>query len=242
MRCGWLILSVVVALLALTGQWAPASPVPDPHHQAGDKTKTGPEGDGKSEDSDKAHPPGTGAHTPAAKDPFARALDLTLWTIVVFLLMLLVLWRFAWGPLLRALQGREKSIADAIALAQKDREEAGRLREQFQQELNRAAETVRGMMDEARRDAQHTKDELLAQARAEIEAEKQRLRREIEMARDQALQDIWNKTVELAATLSSTTIRRRLSTDDHRALVDEALGELGPAAADWRRRQGGQPV
>jgi F-type H+-transporting ATPase subunit b len=185
------------------------------------------------------------AESGGSRSPFdmdgGRVFDLTLWTIVVFGLLLTVLWRFAWGPILKALQGREKSIADAIAEAQKARDEAAAIRQQLQEQLNQAAAKISAMMDEARRDGEHTKDQLVAQARAEIATEKDRLRREIEMARDQALQDIWNKSVELASALSTTTIRRRLSPEDHRALVGEALASLGEAGADWQRR-GGQPA
>ena len=110
-------------------------------------------------------------------------LDLTIWTIVVFVIMLVVLRLLAWKPILLALQGREKAIADAIEQAKKDREEAARLREQYQRELNQGAEQVRAMLDEGRRDVQHQRDEMLAAARAEIQEGKDRARREIDMAR-----------------------------------------------------------
>jgi F-type H+-transporting ATPase subunit b len=166
---------------------------------------------------------------------FEPRLDLTIWTIVVFLLLLGVLWKFAWGPMLRALQKREQTIHDAIDEAHRARDEAHQLREQLQQEMGRAQDKVRELMDEARRDAQHLTEDMTAKARAEIQADWDRKKRELELARDQALQDIYNQAAHLATVISSKVVRRNLSEQDHRALVDEALGDLRRAADEKRR-------
>jgi F-type H+-transporting ATPase subunit b len=152
--------------------------------------------------------------------------DLGIWTVVVFGVLFLVLWKWAWGPMLQGLQNRERNIQGAIAEAQKAREEAQRLQEQWQQEMARAQEKVREIHDDARRRAQQNTDEMIAKARADIQAERDRLRREIETARDQALQELWKHTAQLATEISAKAIRRQLSPDDHRRLVDEALADL----------------
>jgi F-type H+-transporting ATPase subunit b len=156
-------------------------------------------------------------------------IDLGIWTLVVFLLLLFVLSKWAWGPMLEGLKRREENIRSAQEEAQRAREEAQRMREQFQAEINQANEKVRGMMDEARRDAQRASDEMLAKAKAEIQTERDRLHREIDLARDQALQQIWTQAAQLATQVSSKAIRRQLTPEDHRRLVDEALAELGQA-------------
>lgn len=162
--------------------------------------------------------------------------DLGLWTIVVFVLLFFILKKAAWGPMLEGLHKREQSIRGAIEDAQRAKDEAQRLRDQFQQELDKSHETVRGILDEARRDAQHTTDEMVAKARTEIQAERDRLRREIETAQEQALQEIWNQTAHLAAMVSTKAIRRQLTADDHRRLVDDALTELNQRGDEWRKQ------
>jgi F-type H+-transporting ATPase subunit b len=157
---------------------------------------------------------------------FDPRFDLGIWSIVVFVVLFWVLKRFAWGPMLQGLHRREQSIRDAIAEAQKTRGEAQALREQFQRQIDQANEQVRSMLDEARRDAQRARDEMIAGARGEIQSERDRLRREIEAARDQALQQLWNQTARLATLVSAKAIGRQLSEEDHRRLVDEALGEM----------------
>jgi F0F1-type ATP synthase membrane subunit b/b' len=75
----------------------------------------------------------------------------------------------------------------------------------------------------------------MEQARQEIQAERERLHREMELARDQALRQIWGQGAQLAALISAKVIRRQLTPDDHRQLVDEALAELRGAGAAHQR-------
>jgi F-type H+-transporting ATPase subunit b len=100
--------------------------------------------------------------------------------------------------------------------------------------MARANDKVREMLDEARKEAQSLKDDMVADARKDIQAERERLTREVNLARDEALQQIWNQGVQLAALISSKTIRRQLTPEDHRGLVDEALAELRRAKGNGR--------
>lgn len=203
-------------------------------------------GDAAGKDAAKADAAKGEAHTaPAGHEAehepniFEYALDLTIWTLVVFLVLLFVLWKFAWGPMLAGLQKREETIHSAVEEARKAREEAQQLRGQLQAEMDRAAEKVRGMIDDARRDAQRVSEELTAKARTEIQTERERLHREIELARDQALQELWTHTARLATLVSSKAIRRQLNEDDHRRLVDEAIADLGAAGNERQREVAG---
>jgi F-type H+-transporting ATPase subunit b len=157
-------------------------------------------------------------------------IPLGIWSIVVFVILLWVLKKYAWGPILEGLQKREHNIESAVRDAQQARDEAQRLRDQLQGEVDRAHEKVRDILDEGRRHAQQTTDEMIGKAKSEIQNERDRLRREIEMARDHALQELWKRTADLATMVSAKAIRRQLSPEDHRRLVDEALTELQGAA------------
>jgi F-type H+-transporting ATPase subunit b len=165
--------------------------------------------------------------------------DLGLWTLVVFLLLFVILKKVAWGPILDGLKKREENIVGALAGARKARDEAQAIRAQLQKEMDQCSQKIAGMIDEARRDALHLKDEMIAQARTEIQTERDRLRREIDTARDQALQELFHKSVELATLISTKAVRRQLSLDDHRQLVAEALDELKTAGAARRGSNGG---
>jgi F-type H+-transporting ATPase subunit b len=160
-------------------------------------------------------------------NPLTFAADLGVWTLVVFIVLLFVLRKWAWGPMLEGLHRREDSIRGAISEAQKAREEAQRLQDQWHQEMARAQDKVRDIHEEARRRAEQNANEITSKARADIQAERDRLRREIEVARDQALQELWNHTARLATDISSRVLRKQLNPDDQRRLMDEALSEIG---------------
>src|SRR5262249_57213858 len=100
-------------------------------------------------DADKAHPGAkdhAGTDAGEVKNPLAPALDLTIWTSIVFLLLLTILYLTAWKPILQALQNREDSIRTALEEAQQARAESQRLREDFERERAQANEDVRRML------------------------------------------------------------------------------------------------
>jgi F-type H+-transporting ATPase subunit b len=153
-------------------------------------------------------------------------LDLTIWTIIVFGVLLLVLRKVAWGPMLKGLQGREARIRGALDEAQLARDEAHKLLSQHQDQMNKIQEKMREMLDEARREAQAMKDKMMSEAHSEIQADKDRVRREIQMETAQAKQELWNQVAQLATLVSAKVIARNLTPEDHRNLVDEAVAEL----------------
>jgi F-type H+-transporting ATPase subunit b len=178
----------------------------------------------------------SGAGTEKKTNIFEPALDLAIWTIVVFVILFFVLARYAWKPMLAGLQQREHNIRAAQEEAKRDREEAQRLREEVQRKLDGAAAEVRDLLDQGRREAQQLQEDMMNKTRAEIQAERDRLRREIETARDQALQSIMTRAGQLATLVSAKVIRRELTGDDHRRLVDEALTDLAESNVDWKER------
>jgi F-type H+-transporting ATPase subunit b len=173
----------------------------------------------------------------------APRFDLTIWTIVVFVLLLVVMSYVklpgssapAFVMMMQGLKKREHNIQSAIADAQKAREDAQQLREQMQKEVDKTQDKVREILDEARKNAQVTVDDMMNKARNEITAERDRLRREIDFARDQALQQLWTQTAQIAALVSSKAIRRQMTAADHRNLVDEAIAELRQAGEGRQR-------
>ncbi len=152
--------------------------------------------------------------------------DLGLWSIIVFVLLLLVLRVFAWGPMLGGLQKREQSILGALKEAEAARAEAHQLRDQLQREMGEAHEKVRQMFDEAHKAGQEAREQLVAEARKDIQSERERLHREIDAARDNALQQIMTKAADLATLVASKAIRRQMTPEDHRRLIDEAMNDL----------------
>jgi F-type H+-transporting ATPase subunit b len=152
--------------------------------------------------------------------------DLAIFTAIVFAVLLTVLYKFAWGPISAALDQREKNIADQIAAAQSANEEAKRMLAQYEAKLAKAAEEVRGILDEARRDAEHTQQDILAKARADAGTEMERAKREIGTAKDQAIKELAETSANLAVDLAGKIVRAKLSVQDHARLIEEAMASF----------------
>ena len=163
-------------------------------------------------------------------DPSEFKSDLAIFTFVVFLLLLGILLKFAWGPISKGLEKREHHIADQIAAAERANAEAKEMLAQYERKLASAQDEVRAIIEEARRDAAHTQQEILAQARADAAAEMDRAKREVETAKDQALRELAETSANLAVELAGKIIRTQLDATQHAQLVSDALSRF-PASS-----------
>lgn len=167
-----------------------------------------------------------------ALNPLPLDPDLAFWTLVVFLALLGILTKFAWGPIQAALGERERLIEESIEGARRSNQEAQQMLGQYRDQLSAAADEVRKMLEEARRDAEQTKTDILAEARSEAEAERQRAIRDIQGAADAASKDLAERGAELAVNLASQIVSAKLSAADHQGLIREAVdrfSEVSPS-------------
>lgn len=162
----------------------------------------------------------------AGENPMEFRADTALWSVVVFVILFAILYFKAWPLVLEGLQKREETIRSSLEEAKRTRVEMEQLRAQFHKEMAEAQQQIPKLMEEARRDAEAMSAEMRAKAATDIQAERDRLRREVEIAKDQAIKELWEQAAQLAALISTKAIGRALSEDDHRRLIDEALSEL----------------
>jgi F-type H+-transporting ATPase subunit b len=162
----------------------------------------------------------------SAKDPAHLSPDLAIYTAIVFMIVLIVLWRFAWGPISRALDDRERHIADNIGAAERQNQEARRLLGEHQKKLDSVQDEVRAIIEEARRDARHTQDEILAKAREDAQRERDRAIRDIDLATQAALKELGERSVDLAVQLAGKIVTSKLSPDDHARMVKDAVARF----------------
>ena len=169
------------------------------------------------------------AHGAAAEEsgggfnPLAWQTDLAIWTAAVFLFVLLVLWRFAWGPIADGLQKRENRIAEDLASAERSNLESRQLLADYQQKLANAEEEVRRMIDAARRDAERVGQQMIAQARTAAEAEHQRALADIETATAGAMKELAERSATLAVELAGKIVGSQLDARSHSRLIEQAV-------------------
>lgn len=149
-----------------------------------------------------------------------------LWSIAVFVVLLTVLRKFAWKPILQGLNQREDFIRESLAAAKKEREESERLLKDYTEKIHHAREEATAIVEEGRRDAEEVRKRIHSEARSEADAMITRAKREIEIARDDAVKQLHDQSVLLATEIAGRMIRRQLEPKDHQKLLDESLKEL----------------
>jgi F-type H+-transporting ATPase subunit b len=174
-------------------------------------------------------------------NPLRLEPSLAIWTLVVFVGLMLVLGKFAWGPLLKALHAREEHLEHVLHETERARNESESLLAEHRRLMSEASSEVKNLLEKARSDAQLHSEQIIKNAQAEAEASRERAQREIGVARDQALSEIWSKAADLAVAVAGKVLDKEIGGDDHRRLVDHAIRELpeAPTSANGHR---GQPA
>ena len=169
-------------------------------------------------------------HGVALKDfesPAEFRSDLAIWSLAVFLLLLGLLGKFAWKPIMEGLDKREQGIEHQIAETKAANAEAKQMLASYERRLSEAADEVRGMLEEARRDAESTKQSIVAEARKAAEDEQARAKHEIGLARDEALSSIAEKAGDLAVEVAGKFLREKIGNEDHSRLIRDSVASLG---------------
>jgi F-type H+-transporting ATPase subunit b len=151
---------------------------------------------------------------------------LFIWTIVTFLVLLTVLAKFAWGPLLRALEERQAGIRKSLDDAQAARQELERVQQESAQIVRQARVQAESIISSSRSDAERLREEIKQQAKSEAAAILKSAERQIQLETGQALQQIRKEAVDLSVLIASKIIKRNLSREDNERLIDEALKQV----------------
>ena len=151
---------------------------------------------------------------------------LFIWTLITFLVLLALLTKFAWGPLLRALESRQDLIRKSLDDAQRAKEELERLNQESVQILRTARVEAEGVVSRSRGDAERLREEMKQKAKSEADAIVRGAERQIQLETDRALQQIRHEAVELSVQIASKIIQRQLSKEDNERLIDEALKQV----------------
>ncbi len=151
---------------------------------------------------------------------------LMVWTWLIFIVLLLVLRKWAWGPILGALEAREKRIQDALESAAKDRESANELLSEQRRLLSETREQAQGILADSRKAAEKLRAEMIQEARSEKDRIVDGARDEIRHERDQALETLRREAVDLSIQAASRVLGKSLDSDENRRLVDEYIDTL----------------
>jgi len=151
---------------------------------------------------------------------------LFIWTIVTFLVLLTLLAKFAWRPLLKALESRQEMIRKSLDDAQQAKQELERLHRESAQIIREARVEAESIVSKSRSDAERLREEMKQKAKAEADAIVRNAERQIQLETGRALQQIRHEAVDLSVMIASKLLQRNLSKEDNERLIEEALKQV----------------
>jgi F-type H+-transporting ATPase subunit b len=151
---------------------------------------------------------------------------LFIWTILTFLVLVGLLAKFAWRPLLQALDARQQTIARSLDEAQRARQELERIQRESVQMMAQARTEAEGVIARSRADAEALREELKQKARAEAATIVKNAEKQIQLETARAVQQIRAEAVDLSVAIASKILRRQVSKEDNQALIEETLKQV----------------
>ena len=151
---------------------------------------------------------------------------LFVWTILTFLLLLTVLAKFAWKPLLKLLKDREDLIRSSLEDAEKAQTELARLNAEGEKIINKARSEAQKILSQGKASAVKMKEEILIDSKEKAKTITDNAENQIRIEKDKAIAEIKGEVVNLSISMAEKLIRKNLSADENKALIEESLLKL----------------
>jgi F-type H+-transporting ATPase subunit b len=153
-------------------------------------------------------------------------VGLMIWTLLAFVLAMLVLRKYAWPAITEALDKRQRAIEESIDVAERTRSDAQQLLQEYRDRLREARAQADEIVGRARKAGEVHERETLEKARLQREELMEQTRRDIDAETRRAIQEIRNEVADLTVMATEKVTRKTLDADDQKRLVEEALREL----------------
>ncbi len=151
---------------------------------------------------------------------------LFIWTIVTFLVLLALLAKFAWRPLLEALEQRQEAISKSLDDVRQARQDLERVNAESARILQEARTEAEAIISRTRTDAGVFRDELKQKAQAEAQSIVRNAERQIQLETARALQQIRTEAVDISVAIASKLLQRNVSREDNERLIEETFRQL----------------
>ena len=162
----------------------------------------------------------------ATRGPLTVEFGLMFWTVLVFVVLLLILKKFAWPALIGAVEAREKALEEQLAEAERQRAEAAQLLAEHKQLVAEGKVAAHALLTEARTIAEKERALAMEKTRQEQEELLERARRDIGAERERAIAELRREAVDLSLAAASKLIEKRLDSETDRKIVQEYLASV----------------
>ncbi len=153
---------------------------------------------------------------------------LYIWSIIIFLVLLFLLMKFAWKPLLAMLEKREDNIRQSLLDAEKARDELVNVKEDTEKLLSEARNESQTIVAAGKKNAERMKDVIVDKAQSKSDALLIEAKKQIEIEKDRAIADVKAEVVNLSMEVAEKLIRKNLSKEDNLKLINESLSSINP--------------
>jgi F-type H+-transporting ATPase subunit b len=151
---------------------------------------------------------------------------LFIWTIATFLVLVLLLAKFAWRPLLTALESRQEAIKKSLDDAERAKQELTRLQTESAKIIEQARVEAESILGKTRSDAERLREELRVKAKTEADAIVRNAEQQIQLQTRQAIQQVRHEVAEISVMIASKLLERNLAKEDNDRLINETLKEI----------------
>jgi len=151
---------------------------------------------------------------------------LAFWMVVTFILLLFILKRFAWKPILSALDEREKSIRDSLELAEKTKEESKQLLEENKAHLQKADEEARKIVNQSREFAEKMKSQIIEESKIQAQKLIADASNEIDRKKQEAFNELKNQVAEISIIAAEKILKQNIDNEKNKVIVNNYLDEI----------------
>ena len=154
---------------------------------------------------------------------FVVSPGLYIWSLVIFLLVLLILKKYAWTPLLDFLDQREKEISDSLAMAESAKADLEKVKEESEKILNEAKNQGKSIVSDSKQKAEDSANKILNDAQAKSDEFVLDAKKKIDVEKKKAIKEIKEEVVGLSLDLASQVLQRNVKDEDNKKFVDSSL-------------------
>ena len=154
---------------------------------------------------------------------FVVSPGLYIWSLVIFLLVLLILKKYAWTPLLDFLDQREKEISDSLAMAESAKADLEKVKEESEKILNEAKNQGKSIVSDSKQKAEDSANKILNDAKAKSDEFVLDAKKKIDVEKKKAIKEIKEEVVGLSLDLASQVLQRNVKDEDNKKFVDSSL-------------------
>ena len=151
---------------------------------------------------------------------------LFIWTILTFLILFIVLAKFAWRPLLTALESRENTIKSSLEDAEKAKLELERLNTESEEIIAKARSEAQSIRTEAKATAEKIKADVMVQASEDAKKLREEAEKQIQVEKNKAINEIRSEVVDLTMSVAEKIIKKNLSKEDNQSLIEDSIRNL----------------